>query len=509
MLRSSCESVRRFVPERFSPSSTLEAALDKIRTRLVGQRPGILVVGDLMVDRYIRGDCERISPEAPVQVVDVVEEHVTLGGAGNVVANVIALGASASVAGVVGDDHKRPVLMGLLQELGADSRYVTAEVGRRVTEKTRIVAAGQQVVRFDIENRRAISEESEDALISGLADAIGGVDLVVLSDYGKGVLTPRVCRAIVDRAREVGIPVLCDPKGGDWSKYKGAFVATSNRKEAAAMAGIDSVDEGALPRVGELLRQRYSFDHVLITLGDKGMFAFEGNHGERIPTVAREVFDVTGAGDTVIAALGVALACDVDFASASRLANAAAGIAVGKLGTSAISLDEVQRFVMERGPRAHEKIKTRVAIEQVCVELRNSGKRLVFTNGCFDALHVGHITLLEEASSLGDVLIVGLNTDSSTGRLKPGRPINSQEDRARMLSAVESVDYVVLFDEDTPYELVRSLRPDVIVKGGDYEPDQIVGADLVLEHGGEVHVVPLVDGYSTTGTIEHMLERTD
>lgn len=497
------------MPKHSSPSSTTGAALDKIRTKLGGQRPEILVVGDLMLDRYVSGDCERISPEAPVQVVDVSEEHVTLGGAGNVVANVISLGVRASVAGVVGDGHKRPVLMGLVKELGANSGHVIAEVGRRVTEKTRIVAAGQQVVRFDVEDRRAISEASEDALISGLSDAIGGVDVVVLSDYGKGVLTPRVCRAIVDGAREVGVPVLCDPKGSDWSKYEGAFAATPNRKEAAAMAGIDSIDEGVLPRMGELLRQRYSFDHVLITLGDKGMFASDGNHGEFIPTVAREVFDVTGAGDTVIAALAVALACDVDFAPASRFANAAAGIAVGKLGTSAISLDEVQRFVMERGPRAHEKIKTRGAIEQVCAELRNSGKRLVFTNGCFDALHVGHITLLEEASSLGDVLIVGLNTDSSARRLKPGRPVNSQGDRARMLSAVESVDYVVLFDEDTPYELVRSLRPDVIVKGGDYEPDQIVGADLVLEHGGEVHVVPLVDGYSTTGTIEHMLERTD
>ncbi len=465
---------------------------------LVESHPRILVVGDVMLDHYLWGSCERISPEAPVQVVDVRKESTVLGGAGNVINNLVALGAEVSVATVIGDDANGAALLKMFEELGVDCKLCIKEPGRITSKKSRVIASHQQVVRFDSETKVDIAEASRRHLAEGIVAALESFDAVLLSDYAKGVLTAPLCSGVITAARRAGRKVLVDPKGSDYTKYRGAYLLTPNRKEACQATGIAIGDDASLEKALLWLKERVDLEIPMITLSEDGI-AFHDGELHRVSTVAREVFDVTGAGDTVIAALGFVLSQGKSLHDAVTFANAAAAVVVGKLGSATATLAEIVEYETSlRQTHADSRIKSREQIARLAESLRERGKRLVFTNGCFDLLHVGHVRYLEEAKSFGDVLILGLNSDASVRRLKgEERPINAEADRAYILAALKSVDYVVVFDEETPYELIRAVRPDVLVKGGDYEGKEVVGSDIA----GETKLVQFVEGKSTTSTI--------
>jgi len=461
--------------------------------------PHILVIGDLMIDRYLWGDCSRISPEAPVQIVDIERESQALGGAGNVAGNLVALGAKVSVIGVVGADEEGKELQGMLAGLGVDASGLLVEPGRRTSKKSRVIAAHQQVVRFDRESRNHISSELEAQLLAQVRERLPSVDVVLLSDYAKGVLGASLTRALISLCKAQGKRVLVDPKGRDYSKYKGACLLTPNRKEAAIATGIEIKDDESLWAAGRQLKRLCDLDYALVTLSEDGM-AIIGETHKKIPTVAKEVYDVTGAGDTVIAALGFAFAAGMEIESAVEFANSAAAVVVAKLGSATATIDEIIDYETALHKSSSEmRIRDFAEIEDIANHLRSQGKRIVFTNGCFDILHLGHIKSLETAKSFGDALIVGVNSDASVRRLKgEGRPVNAEYDRAYLLAALEAVDYVVLFEEDTPYELIKRVVPDILVKGSDYRGKQIVGSDIA----GEVRLVDIVVGKSTTRVID-------
>jgi D-beta-D-heptose 7-phosphate kinase/D-beta-D-heptose 1-phosphate adenosyltransferase len=486
----------------------MDARRNPLTLDWTGRAPRILVLGDVMLDRALIGGCERISPEAPVQVVDVRESRRQLGGAGNVVRNCLALGAKAWLASVIGDDTTAAEVRALLTACGAGDQSVFTETDRRTTEKTRVFAAHQQVVRLDSEVRTEITRASEEQLLDCL-QAAGPLDALIISDYAKGVVTARLCRAAIDWARSRGLPVFCDPKGRDFTKYAGASVLTPNRREAADAVGYPLSDAATIERAGRQLRETLALEHCLITLGEDGMALFSAGGEHRLPSRAREVFDITGAGDTVVATLAVACAAGNDVRRACEIANIAAGLKVAKLGAATVSRDELAAE-LARGPHGmppSAKIKTRDEISRIAAAARAAGRLLVFTNGCFDILHRGHTELLHAAADMGDVLIVGLNSDRSVAGLKgPDRPLMTEDDRAHLLAALAAVDYVVLFDEETPLKLIEAVAPDVLVKGGDYAPDAIVGADLVRTRGGQVRVVPLVAGRSTSALVRRLTQ---
>lgn len=461
--------------------------------------PRVLVVGDLMLDHYLWGASDRVSPEAPVPVVEVRREVVTLGGAGNVVNNLLALGAQVTAAGVVGDDASGRDVLAVLREKGVSTEGVRVEPGRQTSRKSRVVAAHQQVVRFDRETKTPIAPESEAFLLDFVRDRPREIDAILLSDYAKGVLTPTLARAIIRWGRANGVPVLVDPKGSDYDKYHGATLVTPNKKEAERLAGIAIDSEENLKRAGRALKYRLNLRYAMITLSEEGMAIFD-DQMTRIRAVARDVYDVTGAGDTVLAALGFALAAGETIYDAARLANSAAAVVVGKLGSATVTLDEIfDHEARLQRERAGDAIQSVQAIESLCERLRRQGKKIVFTNGCFDLLHRGHVEYLQASRACGDVLIVGLNSDDSARRLKgPMRPVHSHDDRAAILAALRPVDYVVIFAEDTPHELIRRVRPDVLTKGADYEGREIIGADLA----GEVRLISFVEGRSTSRTID-------
>ncbi len=464
--------------------------------------PYILVLGDLMIDHYLWGKSERISPEAPVPVIDVSEESEVLGGAGNVVNNLVALGARVEVASVIGSDENGKRLKQMLESLGVGTKALIKESNRSTTRKSRVIASHQQVLRFDSETRQAISQESEDALLKQIDTLLdSGIDTVLISDYGKGVISDRLSQELIARAKRRGIRVLVDPKGRDYSKYRGATAITPNKKEASEATGIVIKDETSLKEAGFRLKEELDLERAIITLSEEGMAIF-GEEMQVIPTIAKEVYDVTGAGDTVIATLGFVRSCGGSIDEAARIANAAAAVVVGKLGSATATWDEIityEKRMRESG--SSHRIVNREELAQTLKRLRREGKRIVFTNGCFDILHLGHVKYLQEASSFGDVLIVGLNSDDSVRRLKGDeRPINPQYDRAYILAALEAVDYVCIFEEDTPYELIKIVQPDVLVKGGDYAGKDVVGSDIAKE----LRLVEFVEGRSTTATIKKM-----
>jgi D-beta-D-heptose 7-phosphate kinase / D-beta-D-heptose 1-phosphate adenosyltransferase len=471
--------------------------------------PRILVVGDLMIDRYLVGSCDRVSPEAPVQIVNVARETRSLGGAGNVIANLTAFGAEATLVAVVGPDLANTPLPNLLERHGVRSDGLIVDEERPTTVKTRVVASRQQIVRFDVETAVAVPAAIEDALLERFAHHLTACDVVVLSDYGKGVLTARVAHECIALGKQQGKPVFVDPKGTDYTKYRGATMVTPNRREAGAAAGIAMNAPGAVSQAGNRLLSEHGFHACLITLSEDGMELFEGGREHRLPTEAREVFDVTGAGDTVIAGVAFATACGVPLLDACRFANRAAGIVVGKLGSATATLAEIQRAMAPQQTGLDEKI---IDLDLLCEKLaadRRSGKTVVFTNGCFDLLHAGHVRYLTEARTLGDVLVVGLNSDDSVRRLKgSGRPLNAAPDRALVLAALASVDYIVSFTDDTPLALIRRVLPDVLVKGGDYRAEEVVGADVVTRAQGTVKIIPYLEGKSTSGLIERLKKDT-
>ena len=469
----------------------------------------VLVIGDLILDRYLWGEVSRISPEAPVPVVRVRERSEALGGAGNVAANLAGLKVGVTLIGLCGNDEPRMRLKAMLDKKGI-AHHLLTDSSRPTITKSRIMAQGQQVLRLDEEEPFLLSPWLHEELFSLIEKTLSQSRTVILSDYGKGLhQTPGITRRIINLCKEHSIPVLVDPKGKDWERYQGATCVTPNSAELELVSSKTiGTDERQLMSAARATRRKYSLDWLLVTRGPKGMCLVGGDNGPlHIPAQAREVYDVSGAGDTVIATLGAGVASGLSFPDAALLANAAAGVVVGKLGTQPITLPELNAVlqITERGNQTGRsgKIATRSAARMQVQAWRTSGERIVFTNGCFDLLHPGHIHLLHESRALGERLVVGLNTDASVRRLKgPTRPIVSEEDRAAVLSALTCVDLVVPFREDTPLSLIKALRPDILVKGGDYRPETVVGREIVESYGGHVRLIPLLEGYSTT-TLAH------
>ncbi len=454
-------------------------------------KPRILVIGDLMVDHYIHGRCDRISPEAPVQVVEVENEYDLLGGAGNVVNNLLAFGADVVVASVVGNDEAGEWIQKRLEGKGVIS-YLFKE-DRPTTKKSRVIAGHQQIVRVDRESRVPITSKAQAAIVDVVKNET--YDLILLSDYAKGVLTNELVPKIIENAKA---KVFVDPKS-EWEKYAGADLLTPNKKEASLASGVEITDDASLQEAAKRIKERLRLKSLIVTLSEEGMAIFE-NGMTKIPTFAKEVYDVTGAGDTVLAALGFNVARGKSLVEAARFANLAAGVVVGKLGAATATLAEIEEYerTLHQTP-TERRIKTFEEIETIAAQARQSGKKVVFTNGCFDILHLGHVRYLQKAKELGDLLIVGLNSDASVKRLKgKDRPINPEFDRAYILASLEAVDYVVIFEEDTPYELIKRVQPDLLVKGADYKGREVVGSDIAKE----TVLIDFVKGRSTTKIIE-------
>ena len=460
----------------------------------------VVVAGDVMLDRYLFGSTGRISPEAPVPVVHVQETDNRPGGAANVAVNLATLGTATRLVGVVGRDAAAGTLADILESRGIECAFAEAEDRPTIT-KTRVQSRGQQLIRLDEERALAMPG---DAVAGALAKALEGAGAVVLSDYGKGALTD--VRSMIMTCREAGVPVLVDPKGTDFSKYRGATLITPNQGEFEAVAGKAESEADLVARAYAMMDD-LELHALLVTRSDKGMLLVEsGNEPVFLSTQAREVYDVTGAGDTVIATLAAGLAAGQGLAAAAALANLAAGLVVRKIGVATVTPGELSAALHQRGQGGRGLVELDALLALVD-EARSRNERVVMTNGCFDVLHAGHVAYLEEAKSLGDRLIVAVNDDDSVRRLKgESRPINALEDRMLVLAGLAAVDWVVSFADDTPARLIAAVLPDVLVKGGDYKPDEIVGAREVLQHGGEVRVLAFRDGHSSTRIINRLRE---
>ncbi|VAX08663.1 ADP-heptose synthase / D-glycero-beta-D-manno-heptose 7-phosphate kinase [hydrothermal vent metagenome] len=456
----------------------------------------VLVVGDVMLDRYWHGSTNRISPEAPVPVVHVGSNEERPGGAGNVAQNIAVLGGQVTLMGITGDDEPGRALEQNLRKSGVACRFERLESFPTIT-KLRVISRNQQLLRMDFEDGFPGVDSSD--LLSEYQNLLASHDLVVLSDYGKGTL--RHVGEFIQRAKKAGKPVLVDPKQKDFSHYRGATLITPNLSEFEAAAGDCDNDE-VLVEKGQTLLEQHDLEALLITRGETGMTLLQRQADPRhLPTHAREVFDVTGAGDTVISALAVALAAGLPLESATQLSNLAAGIVVGKLGTASVTVDEL-KWALQGHQVTHRGAVSEDQLVEAMVAAQAQGERIVFTNGCFDILHAGHVTYLEQASRLGDRLIVAVNVDETVRQLKgAGRPVNTLERRMIVLAALACVDWVVPFSEETPERLICRLKPDYLVKGGDNDPDKIPGAACVRENGGQVLVMDYVDSCSTTGLI--------
>ncbi|MDA8905283.1 D-glycero-beta-D-manno-heptose-7-phosphate kinase [Candidatus Thioglobus sp.] len=463
--------------------------------------PKILVIGDIIVDQYLWGSCERISPEAPVPVINIDSQSTVLGGAGNVVNNLCTLGADVDIISVIGECEVSEELRGLLFDINVKTQYLVTEKDRITSKKSRIISSQQQVVRYDRECTSEINNESQVLIINIFKEILNNYDVILLSDYGKGVLTFGLTKSLISIANESNKKLLIDPKGLDYSKYKGAYLLTPNKKEASEATNIVIKDNDSLTKAMLSLKKQCNLDFSLVTLSEEGIAIFD-NKLRIHPTVAREIFDVTGAGDTVLASLGFALSCNNDIDESIKFANLASGVVVGKIGSATASINEIVEYELKlKQPSSDRHIKTWDEISLILNELKNTNKKIVFTNGCFDILHIGHVKYLEKTKSFGDILILGLNNDDSVHRLKgKNRPINTQNDRAYILASLEVVDYVVLFEDDTPLNLIKLIQPDVLVKGGDYEGKEIVGQDIAKE----LKLVNFIDGKGTTKTIERI-----
>jgi len=463
----------------------------------------VAVAGDLMLDETWIGGVERVAPEAPVPLLALTSMSRRAGGAGNVVENLAALGARSLTLGAVGPGEEGAWLSRRLTSLAGASGTVVVDASRTTPVKRRMVSEGRQMLRVDEEVPAGLSAAAEAALVAAGRTSVAAADVLLVSDYAKGTLTPAVMAALFEAARAKGIPALVDPKGKDYSRYRGATVVTPNRKELETVTGETARDLPAVARLGAKLRDDLGLEALLVKLSEEGMLLLaRGREPLRIAARAREVFDVTGAGDTVLATLGLALGCGLDLAAAAEVANRAAGCAVARPGTAPVHWADLLEGLVAS---PHEKVLGRAHVASVSAVLRRAHKRVVFTNGCFDLLHPGHVKLLAEARSHGDVLVVGINSDESVKRLKgEGRPILSESDRAQVLGGLDAVDFVVVFGEDTPQALIEEIRPQVLVKGGDYTEATVVGAPFVRSTGGSVVLVPLVEGRSTSSMVARM-----
>jgi D-beta-D-heptose 7-phosphate kinase / D-beta-D-heptose 1-phosphate adenosyltransferase len=482
--------------EHGSGVEALLAHLERFPTR------NVWVAGDLMLDEYLTGPVERISPEAPVPVVRVCGSEHRLGGAANVARQIAALGAHVSLAGIIGEDEAGKRLLEMCAAERIDSRAVVPIAARRTTRKLRVLGHSQQLLRLDFEDLEPASPQICARLRAALA-AGPPPDAIVLSDYAKGVLTPENIAAIAKLRADA--PLVADPKHRDFSRYAGATTLTPNLQELEAAAGrrLDVADTAGLAAVARELLVRAGLKSMVVTLGGRGMLVVPADGPEvAVPAMRRDVFDVTGAGDTAIAVLALALADKVPLAQAARLANAAAGVAVSHVGAVAVSAASI-RDALAAHPEG--KLLARHDLAARAATWRSAGKRIVFTNGCFDLLHAGHLALLGHAARLGDVLVLAINSDDSVRRLKgPDRPLVPQAERAALLAALTYVDAVTIFDEDTPLDVLQAVRPHVLVKGGDYQPSEVVGRELVEGAGGQVEIVPLMAERSTSSLVERI-----
>lgn len=466
----------------------------------------VAVIGDLMTDRYITGKVNRISPEAPVPVNLVESQRDVPGGAANTAANLSALGCQVFAGGMKGNDGDGAVLSSLMQQAGIDMSGVITAPHYHTTAKIRILGARQQMMRLDYEEKKNPSDKDCHFILQWLENLLHqDLGCIVLSDYGKGMITHELSLSVIALAARYHVPVLVDPKGSDWIKYEGAFGITPNLKELSDCLGKDIPNEDeAVEKAGREVREKYHLTHLFVTRSEKGITCISKDGALHRASAAQDVFDVSGAGDTVMAVTAAATAAHLPMDTILELANKAAGIAVSKVGTYQVKREELlkawssgEELRLSYHPLSWEEAKAKVSLWQ------KRGETVVFTNGCFDILHRGHITYLQQAASLGDHLIVGLNSDDSVRKLKgPERPVNSEEDRSFMLASLRSVDDVVIFHEDTPEKLLACLKPDILVKGGDYKVEEVAGR----QYAGEVEILPFVEGYSTTALI-HKIRR--
>ena len=491
----------------------------------------VFIVGDVILDQYISGKVSRISPEAPVPVLLETSQKSVLGGAANVAANVASFGATAILAGRVGTDTDGDLLTRLCQAQGIETGPMVQSADQPTTRKLRVLAGYQQIVRIDAESTARLDDAMEDAILksfatfaeaelsTGTSNGTGtsNAKSLVISDYGKGVCTPRLLRELIAIAVDAKIPVITDPKSSDLSRYRGTTFIKPNLSEGREIlqrvkpsAWHANLDE-EIASLLKVVESECDARHVVLSLSEKGVVASTTGTTNlvRYKSEILQVADVSGAGDTMIAFLAMAAACDLPLDRNVQLANIAAGTVCGKLGTATLSSAEFMEAFQEReGDTRPEKVITHEEASRIAEQYRNAGRSVVFTNGCFDLLHAGHVTLLQHARDQGDILFLGLNADASIKRLKgPDRPVQNEQDRASIMSGLGCINYIVLFEEDTPIKLIEAIKPDVIVKGGDYRPDEVVGADVVKAHGGRVEIVPLLEGRSTTRIIERSTER--
>ncbi len=473
--------------------------------KLAGAR--VLAVGDVMLDRFVYGSVERISPEGPIPVLRVEREAAMLGGAGNVVRNLAALGARCQFLAVVGDDEAGDEVRMLLAEEPEAVDLLLCERGRKTSIKERYVAGAQQLLRVDRESLEKLATATRRKLIESAESAMGQVNAVVLSDYGKGVLDPATLAALIAAAEERGLPLVVDPKGRDYGLYCGAGLVTPNRRELHEATGLPVRDDREIEAACRALLRDCGIEAVLATRSEQGMTLVSQDGGTvHLPALTREVYDVSGAGDTVAAVTAAALAAGIELHRAARLANLAAGIVVGKVGTAVAHPGELRDAIHAADAQLESaKLASLEGALQRVAEWRRDGLRVGFTNGCFDLLHPGHVALLRQARTACDRLIVGLNSDDSARGLKgDGRPVQDETARAAVLSSLADVDQVVIFAEPTPIALIEAIRPDVLVKGADYSLDQVVGAEIVQSYGGRILLAELEPGHSTTRTIEKL-----
>jgi D-beta-D-heptose 7-phosphate kinase/D-beta-D-heptose 1-phosphate adenosyltransferase len=490
------------------PVTTLATLVQRL-----GQ-PRVLVAGDVMLDRYVWGDAARISQEAPVVLLQADRREERLGGASSVATMLRALGARVALAGVVGADDAGQRVRSLLLELGVDDEAVLADPDRPTTVKERYIGRAQarhpqQMIRVDYEVRTPLSAPRERELVKAITRQLGRVDVVLISDYDKGVCTPGLLAGVIAAARAAGVRILADPiRGGDYRKYHSCSALTPNRLEAGLATGRTITTPAEVIEAGRELRERLDLEAAVVTLDREGMALVHADGRQGIfPTRPRQVYDVTGAGDMVLAVLGMTLAAGADYEPAIQLANIAGGLEVEKIGVVTVTRDEILRDLMKSAPggAVAGKVFDRDALVEELEKRRATGQRVAFTNGCFDVLHAGHVQYLREARAQADLLVVGLNSDASVQALKgPARPINPQDARALVLSALDCVDLVSVFTEPTPLELIDAVRPDVLVKGADYRREDVVGRALVESYGGRVHLAALREGFSTTQLLRRL-----
>tara|TARA_B100000963_G_scaffold107153_1_gene93146 strand:- start:539 stop:1978 length:1440 start_codon:yes stop_codon:yes gene_type:complete len=468
-------------------------------------QPNVLVIGDLMLDHYLIAKCERISPEAPVQIAEIISEYKVLGGAGNVISNLRSLNSNVGVISIIGEDFEAIELKNILKEMNVSSEMVFKDKDRKTTKKSRILSGSQQIMRFDHESKAQINDKLKKKIFIQFSNVINDYDCIILSDYGKGILRNDLTSEIISLANKSNKKVLVDPKGDNFSKYSGCFLMTPNVKEASIATKIEIDDDKSLEKTLKKLKKDFNLEHSIITLSERGISLYNDDKLKIFKTKVKEVYDVTGAGDTVISALAVSLSKGDDINAAIRFANFAAGVVVGKVGSATATLNEIELFKKEFNDKniLSSKIINYEVLDSLIKNLKNQRKKIVFTNGCFDLLHRGHLQYLFEAKNIGDILILGLNSDNSVKILKgQDRPINNQSDRANMLSFMSFIDFIIIFDEETPYELIKKIQPDFLVKGGDYNKDQIVGKDFAKK----TVIIPFLEGFSSTKLMDRIIK---